>query len=198
MKENSIEALFLEIRNRSEREILFRASAAMEFLLGEIKRAYHFAGSHGESGALGGLMIEVKKAKGFIVATVGVTKAAKYLANLDQGERGTISGHAGDPHAFVRTKAPPIKNIYRWITLAAITIPAYYKKRAEGFAAIAKKKRKPKWFDPSKPWYSDDPQVLFAFDIAMKRKKYGFKGLHVIEQTAKVHASKISKYLEGA
>ncbi|MEP7236199.1 MAG: hypothetical protein ABI778_12970 [Ignavibacteriota bacterium] len=205
MSAKTIDTLILEIKDQAMKDILLRAARAMEFLLGEIKRAYKFKASHGESGALGGLMAEVKKSKDFIEATIGVTRAAKYLANLDQGERGTEGGPEGGA-PFKRTKAPPLKNIYQWIRLAAITIPKYYQTRAKAHqkkisasSKLSKRQKKKSFgkFDPSKPWYSTDPQMLFAFDIAIKRKRFGIKGLHIIEKVALAQAQKINSYLSA-
>jgi len=163
----------------------------MVFLLQQIKAAYKFTAGHGESGALGALQAEIKDAKGFLQATIGVSKANSYLANLEFGERGTKGG-SGE---LSRTKAPPVANILKWLKLAKLQTPDYYVKRALRYAQMLAGGKE---IDTSKPWYSLDPQVEYAFAIALKRKRYGLPALHNIQKTAERLSDAIRKYLEGA
>lgn len=190
MADAPLELLHITIKSHVERELLLRAGRAMEYLVDAIKQAYRevLKVQSGESGALGGLVGEMRTARDLIAITVGVTKAAQYLANIDLGERGTKGGPTDAP--FVRKKAPPVASLYRWLVKGQIEIPAYYRTRAERNA-----KRKTK---SDKPWLSEDPGVLYAFDIAMKRKRYGRVGLKLIEKTVRAKADKIRSYLEGA
>lgn len=196
-----IESLGIVIKRDFDAAMTLRTAQAMEALLGWIKAAYLekgvLAGSHGEHGGLGALQAEVRKSRKFLESVIGFGKSGAYLANIDQGERGTIGGPSDAP--FKRTKAPPIKNIYQWIRYASIPVPDYYDVKAEDNEyklALPQKFRSEK-YDPNLPWYSTDPMILFAHDIAMKRKKYGMVGLKIIEKVAREKSEKIKSYIEG-
>jgi hypothetical protein len=208
----TVESLVVEIRNDFNAEVRLRVSRSLEALVGAIKEAYArptgttpegvpmgFTASHGASGAIGAINWTLTEANNFIEATIGVSDSARYLRNLEFGERGTVGGPPGGA-LLSRSLAPPVRNVYEWLRMASIETPQYFKDRAERFRAMAASKHKHPSFDKNKdkPWYSSDAQMQFAFYIAMKRKKYGRAAMHVIQRTAEQYTDKIRNYLQGA
>jgi hypothetical protein len=194
MEAKLISEIEIVLRDRMSREMYQRAGRALDYLISTIQQAYRFK-VNTAGGAVGAISGELRKAKNTLDMLIGTTNANKYLANLEFGEKGTKGGPSDAP--FQRRKAPPIRNIYEWIRLAALVTPQRYVKRAERMAAIAARKKKPKKFDTSKPWYSVIPEVQWAFAIAMRRKFYGREGLHVIEKVATAQANKLKLILQG-
>ena len=197
----TLDQLVIQIETDATAQVRLRAARALASLAAEIKKAYakEFKASHGAAGAIGGISstVEVTNGGRSIEGKIALSDAVRYLRNLEFGERGTKGGPADAP--FTRSLAPPIKNIMAWIRLANIKTPDYYKHRAEYFQKLARRKRQPKSFaeNKDKPWYSQDADVLYAYDIMMKRKRLGRKGLHVIERTSNAFSEKIRLYLAG-
>jgi hypothetical protein len=196
MNEITIDTLDLQLSGFLDDIKVRRVAAGMDYLVGLIKRAFGEALTQksGEAGSVGSIDYQVTQAVTFVEAIIGVGASGFYLANIDQGEQGLKGGQG----KFKRTKMPPIKNIYRWIRANSISVPDSVVKWAQRNREIATgAKPKPKTFDPTKPWWSDDAETLFAFEIAKKRRDYGYAGLHLIEKTIEDHTTKLLAYIEG-
>lgn len=207
----TIESLVVTIRENITIDIHLRVSRAMEYLVGLIKEAYArpsgvspdgvrtgFTASHGAAGAIGAIGYEVKRAEQFIEATINLADSARYLRNLEFGERGTMGGPSTGA-IYSRSKAPPVRNIYEWLRIANIETPQFFKDRAERFKKMASSGHEHPAFDKNKdkPWYSGDEKMQFAFAIAMRIKHYGRPAMRVIEKTIKAHTEAIQNYLAG-
>lgn len=207
MNEDAIRTLEIGLRSTLDTVMIRRCAQALDFLASEIKAAYYKEFSHKSN--LIDITSDVKRGEHFIEGIIG--SSVSWLANIEFGERGTHGGppqdstfHKTNRHpergaAFRRSKRPPIANIYRWIQSSAISIPERFKERAEKNKKTGQKpkNKRPASFDPTKPWWSDDPAMVFADAIAQKRKKYGMAGLFLIEKKANELAEKIRKFIEG-
>lgn len=195
-----IETFVVTIRDQISADIHLRVSRAMEELVGLIKEAYArpqgnspegiplgFTASHGESGAIGAITYEVKRAETFIEATIGLADSARYLRNLEFGEAGT-NGAPTTGALFTRSRMPPVEKIAAWIKLAGIA-----PKGANGEAmTIPKHRRKGASEDAL-----DKAIMSFAWAIAMKRKRLGRPAMRVIERTINQHRERLTSLLSG-
>jgi hypothetical protein len=196
MNETTIDSLDLRLQGELDDIRVRRIAAAMDFLVGLIKRAFNdkLTQNRGAAGSVGSIDDTVTRAADYVEAIIGVGASGKYLANLDQGEQG-LKGGSGK---FKRTKMPPIKNIYQWIRANSISVPAGIVRWAERNRKIASGQLKqPKTYDPTKPWWTGDSEELFAFSIAKKRRDYGYAALGIIEKTINDHIDKVTAYIEG-
>lgn len=198
-----LQYLTIDIRKTIDAELQVRVARATQFLLEQITNAYDqvFKGNSGAAGASNALEYEIKKAGDFLEVTFGISKADKgYLAFLEFGERGTESAGKDfvDIGTNTRSKAPPINPIMKWLKISGVPVPQYFVKRAERMERIARSEKKPKKWDPSKPWNSVSPNEQFAFAIAQKIKRKGRPALRIIERMLAYHAANIQRYLEGA
>src|SRR5438552_279822 len=122
----TIETLVLEIKQDFDAAMRLRVSRAMKTLVDAIKEAYvrpqaaspdgirlGFTASHGSAGAVGAINFEVTQAATFIEATIGLADSARYLRNIEFGERGTQGGPATGA-IFSRSLAPPVRTIFEW------------------------------------------------------------------------------------
>jgi hypothetical protein len=182
-----IEALVVTLKQRIDRDLRERVARLGIYLVQKIKIAYSevIKVNRGEGGALGGLLSEVEYTRQFIELHLGTTPAGAYLRNMEYGERGTQGGTG----TMQRAKAPPLKNIYDWIRAAGLSTPAYYVLRAEAHAKMKVKS--------DKPWYSDNAQILYAYDIAQKRKRLGRPALRMIDRVLQQQSTTIENYLAG-
>ncbi len=197
-----VDSLVVTIRERLTQDVETRVGRAMETLLGLIKEAYArpagnspqgvplgFTATHGESGAIGGLSYEVKRAQKFIEGVIGLTDAARYLGNLEYGEGGT-HGAPSTGALFTRERMPPVEKIAAWIVLAGIaphgphgeevTVPRHRRKGA-----------------PSQAGY-EKAVMSMAWAIAIKRKRLGRPAMRVIERTINQHRQTLTNLLSGA
>lgn len=203
MADLQLHDLHIEIARKIDADMHQRMAEVAVFLLQQIEIGYNsvFAGKSGSSGAASALDAEVKRAGKYFQVTFGISKSdGGYLKYLEFGERGTE--RAGKDFVDVgdntRSKAPRVEHIMRWLDVANVPTPDYFKKRAERMLKISRRKKRPDKFDPSKPWYSTDPEEQFAFAIAQKIKRTGRPALRIIERTLKYHAQRIQRFLEGA
>jgi hypothetical protein len=188
--------LSVDFHRKLDIELLQRVQRAVVFLEQLIKKAYaeELKASHGEAGALGGITSNVVHQQGQILAQIGISKAADYLKYLEWGVK---PGNDAEWPAY--SKMPPVKNIYAWLSLARITTPQTFVDQAKANAKRAESHRKHPEFDKKKnaPWYSSDPQMVFAFFVALKLKNKGRPALRIIERKVKDKIDQVTKYIEG-
>jgi hypothetical protein len=141
----TVETLIATIEGDAHAAIVKRVKRAIEDLTDALRKAYasKFAAGHGAAGAVGAIEYAVQDAERFVEATIGLTDAAKYLRNLEFGERGTSGGQG----LFARSKAPPVTKMYDWLRLANIKTPDFFVERAKRF----RKKNEPgsTWTSPA-------------------------------------------------
>jgi hypothetical protein len=193
------EALVVDIAGRINNDVYQRATRLAFELVQDIQKLYarEFTAGSGASGAIGGVLAETRRTANLIEMTFGFSQAAHYLAYLEFGERGTESTPPGGAR-YTRKKAPPIRNIYEWIQRAKISTPRHFVDRAERNAEIKSQKKKPKNYDPSAPWWSIDPGILFAHAIAQARKRRGRAGMHLLEKYFRQEQTRIREALGAA
>lgn len=192
-------------------DMYLRTARALSELVDLIKQAYAkpqgntpegvptgFTATRGAAGAIGAINYEVRKAASFIEGVIGLSDSARYLRNLEFGERGTMSSPPGGA-LYSRTKAPPLENIKQWVKRAGIEVPKYFKELAAEHLKTAESGHAHPSFDKNrdKPWNSTDELVLYAYAIAQKRKRMGRAGMRVIERTIRQHTETIINLLEG-
>lgn len=167
-----------------DRALLLRTGKALFFLESKLRSAYtkEFTSSSGSRGGVGAISSAIKEAQDFLEATIGVSDQGKHIAFREFGVK-PAAGAQYPKHS----KAPPIKSIYGWLRLSRLAVP----KGIQDLAASRKTD------NPNKPWYSNDPLMLWAYYLAQKIKARGVKPLRIIEKTAKTHASKIQGILDG-
>lgn len=171
-----LSSLTVHLQGQVSRDIYERATRLAFYLAQQIKRAYaaKLIASHGESGALGGILAEVRKTSQYLEINFGFSKSAHYLANLELGEHGTDSSPRGGAE-FQRTKMPPSEAYLRWIKLAGITPRGGFKTKNQ-----------------------EAELRSLAFAMAMARKRHGIAAMRLIEKTLLARQSKIQAYLQGS
>lgn len=205
-----------EIHTRTQ--ILLRANRAIEHLLGAIQEAYYevMIGSRGAAGSVASLVTSIKEAQGFIEAVIGFGKTGDYLKFTEYGVK-PASGAKYDAHS----KLPPVQAFAEWIRRAQLSIPSKFKplgqrakERISSLKRLSKRtgdirvktrvrsaivkinahttKRAKATGD-----LEEKARIRFAWAMVIKRKRFGYRGLRIIERTAKAQEANIRQILES-
>lgn len=171
------ENIVVDLKQQMSRDIYERCSRLAFVLAQDIKRAYSEAlhSSDGESGALGGILAEVRKSQSLLEINFGFSKAAHYLANLELGEKGTKSTPPGGA-AYQRRRMPPVDAYVRWIERTGI---------------------QPEADDKDKRPRSEKVRSM-AFAMARSRQLHGIPAMRIMERTLQARSAKIRQYLQGS
>jgi len=174
-----------------------RVERSLVYLLQLVQKAYgeELKATHGSSGGIGGIVTNMITKPGYIEGQIGFTKAADYMKFIEWGVK-PASGAEWPAHS----KMPPVRNIYAWLSLARIKTPESFVKQAEANRKRSESKHKHPEFDKKKnaPWYSTDPQMIFAFFVAKAIKDKGRPALRIMDRVLKANISQITKYIQGA
>lgn len=163
--------------------LLQRAGRALFYLESKFRQAYlkEFHSSSGSRGAVGAITSSLQAAEAFLAGEIGVGDQGKHLAYREFG----VKPAEGALYPAM-TRIPPVRSIYDYLRLARFAIP-------QGFKDLAESRTE----DSEKPWYSNDPLMLWAFSKAQRIKREGVKPLRVIERTARAHAKRLEEILDG-
>jgi hypothetical protein len=209
-------AAHFEIQTRNQ--ILLRANRAIEHLLGAIQEAYYavMIGSRGAAGSVASLVTSIKEAQGFIEAFIGFGKTGDYLKFVEFGVK-PASGAKYDAYS----KLPPVAVFAEWIRRARLSIPSKFKplglrakERITSLKRLAKRTgdsrvkvrtrsaiTKITAHTTKKAKATGDldekARIRFAWAMVIKRKRFGYRGLRIIERTAKAQEANIRQILES-
>jgi len=190
----SLENLSFRFETDVKRMMILRAEQAIEHLLGAIQEGYYevMVGSRGAAGSVGALQTQLKIAEGFIEGIIGFGKLGDYLKFTEYGVKpaGKYPAHS---------KVPPASAFAEWIRRARLTVPERFRVKPKRTRINKDTKRQ----KPSKRRASingDDEarsRLRWAWAMVLKRKRYGYRGLKVIERVAREQENAIRTILQG-
>lgn len=195
--------------------MILRASQAIEYLLGAIQEGYYqvMIGSHGASGSVGALQTQLKIAESFIEALIGFGKSGDYLKFTEYG----VQPASGARYQSYSTIAPA--SVFAdWIKRARLNVPDRFKSAshrmrdrvralrrlsrsggtaAKGFSRIAIQSALTRRQKTITGDLDAKARLRWAWAMVIKRKRFGYRGLHIIERIAKQEEANIRAILEG-
>jgi hypothetical protein len=173
--------------------MLIRAERALIELVGLIQEGYYevMKGSRGAAGSVGALNYKIQLAESFITGIIGFGKSGDYLKFVEYGVL-PESGSKFDAYK----KLPPVEVFAAWIRRARLSVPDKFLSRSEKKSRKVEKSRTEK--KRRTPLKDSDKAILrWAWAMAVKRKRFGYKGLRVIAKVLEAHAEDIRKILES-
>ncbi len=185
----------IEFERATRAEMIVRCERAIEHLLGAVQEVYlkELSGSHGGAGGVGALQKQLQVAEDLITALLGFGKSGDHLKYVEYGVR------PADPDGYsAYTTIPPVKAFFEWIKLARLTLTTATRTRARSRRPSVKKSRvKKRNRKPSSLSADDKARLHAAWAMAIYRRRYGYKGLHIIERVVKAETANLQALLNG-
>lgn len=189
----AIQTLAQDLKGRITNAMVLRVGQLLVELTQLMRQAYEQQFKvNNAGGAASSLTFEVDRTNGFISAIIGAGTPNSYLKYLEYGVKGTKNTPAGNP-VYSRSLAPPIKNIYDWVKLAALPIPKWMVTAA---AENLKRQSEGHKLDDKRPWYSEtDPLRMLAYWTQFRIKQKGTPALRIIERVLRQQQARIQQAL---
>jgi hypothetical protein len=214
-----LEAFAYNFERQVTASMLVRAERAMEHLLGAIQEGYYevMAGSRGGAGSVGALHTSLRQAENAILGVIAFGKQGDYLKFTEYGVK-----PSGRFAAY--STIPPVKAFAQWIVRARLRVPDTYAslsektkrratalKRLESSGGAAAKRyarlalahntqrgKRARARDNATGDLQSRAILRWAWAMAIKRKRVGYKGLRVIERIMRQEEANIRALLSGA
>jgi hypothetical protein len=177
---------------------LINTERALEHLVGAIQEAYYkkMIGSHGGAGSVGALTQQIQQTSGIIEGIIGFGKSGDHLKYMEFGVA------PDDPEGYPRykDKPAPVLKFAEWIRRARLSVPDRFRvKRRKGRKENLKRRQEIKHHhrnDASDALSDEQKERLrWAWAMVIKRKKFGYRGLHIIEKIFKAEEQKLREIL---